>query len=101
MKHSSPEKSIISLGSWLETPAGNYVRRWEQERLDALTSDIFGFNAVQIGLPQINTLQANRMPNKWISDTCVPADNSPASTMPVVVVHDYTELPFATQSLDL
>lgn len=101
MEHLPPEKSIISLGPWLETPAGSYVRRWEQARLDALTSDIFGFNAVQIGLPQINALQANRMPNKWVSDTLLPAKDRPADAMPVVVVHDYTDLPFASQSLDL
>lgn len=81
---------------------GNYVREWEQARLDSLTSDIFGFNAIQIGLPQINALRANRMPNKWLSDTLVPAA-APAGPpgMPVVIVHDFTELPFASQSLDL
>lgn len=75
------------------------MRHWEQTRLDALTSDIFGFNAMQIGLPQIDALRANRMPNKWLSDTLVPADSQ--STPPVVVVHDFAELPFASQCLDL
>ena len=53
MADAPSEKSIIALGPWLETPVGNYVRAWEQDRLDALTVDIFGFNALQIGLPQI------------------------------------------------
>lgn len=64
-----------------------------------LTADIFGFNAVQIGLPQINALQANRMPHKWLTDTNLQFQQDAAS--PIVVVHDFTELPFASQSLDL
>jgi SAM-dependent methyltransferase len=117
------EKAIISLGPWLGTPTGSYVRAWEQARLDYLTADIFGFNAMQIGLPWIDALRANRMPNKWLTDICllpaVPptlAQESPecsasttsaASTIisapipPVVAVHDFAELPFASQSLDL
>lgn len=97
----SGEKSIIALGPWLHTPAGDYVRAWQQERLDMLTADIFGFNAIQIGLPQINALQANRMPNKWLTDTVIPPKDEYGPAPQVVVVHDFTELPFASQSLDL
>ncbi|RJG01502.1 class I SAM-dependent methyltransferase [Noviherbaspirillum sedimenti] len=100
MQHLSFERPIITLGSWLQTPLGSYVRAWEQTRLDALTSDIFGFNALQVGMPQIDALRANRMPNKWLSDIRVPVDGDEARP-PVVVVHDFAELPFASQSLDL
>lgn len=115
MEHPSSQKSIIALGPWLDTAAGRYVRAWEQSRLDELTADIFGFNAMQIGLPQIDALRANRMPHKWLSDILVQpapratgagqvgadtgADVGPA--MPLSVVLDYAELPFASQSLDL
>lgn len=101
------EKAIISLGPWLSTPTGSYVRAWEQARLDLLTADIFGFNAMQIGLPWIDALRANRMPNKWLSDICLPPganvqpDAATGASLPVVVVHDFAELPFASQSLDL
>ncbi|HEX2531258.1 MAG TPA: methyltransferase domain-containing protein [Burkholderiaceae bacterium] len=103
MDQSISEKSIIALGSWLDTPAGQYVRTWEQAQLDALTADIFGFNAMQIGLPQISTLQANRMPRKWLSNTHVPPPTGDAGNdaSRVVVVHDFADLPFASQSLDL
>lgn len=101
MAADSPEKSIIALGPWLETQSGNYVRAWEQARFDTLTVDIFGFNALQIGLPQINALQANRMQSKWLTDTDLPA-KAPEGVPPrVVVIHDFAELPFATQSIDL
>jgi SAM-dependent methyltransferase len=65
--------------------------------LNALTTDIFGFNAVQIGLPQVNGLEGNRMPNKWLTDTHLPQNTD----VPIVMVHDFAELPFASQSLDL
>lgn len=104
------DRPIIALGPWLDSPAGSYVRAWEKARLDALTADIFGFNAMQIGLPQINSLEANRMPNRWLSDTHLQpatAEGGKEGTddangrNAVVIVHDFAELPFATQSLDL
>jgi SAM-dependent methyltransferase len=97
MDRPTPEKSIIALGSWLDCDAGSYVRRWEESRLNALTADIFGFNAMQIGLPQIDTLQASRMANKWRTDNLVP----PEGRGQIVVAHDFKELPFASQSIDL
>lgn len=101
MEYPPAQKAIISLGPWLETPVGSYMRTWQQSRLDMLTADIFGFNAVQIGLPQINALQANRMKNKWLTDTHAPAGDQVGNRPPIVVVHDFAELPFASQSLDL
>ena len=105
MEHQPLKKPIIALGPWLDSAAGRYVRAWEQSRLDALTADIFGFNAMQIGLPQVAALQANRMPHKWMSDSAMPAvaATTPggAAAMALSVVHDYAELPFASQSLDL
>lgn len=98
MEQPLSEKRIIALGPWLETPVGSYVRNWQQQRLDMLTADIFGFNALQIGLPQIQALHANRMPNKWLTDTHLPPVGD---VSPIVVVHDFAELPFASQSLDL
>src|SRR5450830_1169874 len=94
------EKAIIALDAWLHTPMGNYVRAWEQTHLDTLTADIFGFNAVQIGMPQISALQANRMPYRWLTDNCLPTELV-SREIPLVVAHDFSELPFATQSLDL
>lgn len=131
MELPSSQKTIITLGPWLDTAAGRYVRAWEQARLDVLTADIFGFNAMQIGLPQVCALQASRMPHRWICDVALPSedtDDAGASTsdpadlaasasasapapvvipapspmaMPVSLLLDYAELPFASQSLDL
>lgn len=76
---------------WLETAQGRYVLGWEQARLDNLLADIFGFNAVQIGFPQVDFLRANRMPFRFYC--CDRAG--------VAVHSDPHHLPFATNSLDL
>ena len=93
------EKSIIALDGWLQTPAGLYVRQWEQQCLDSLTVDIFGFNAVQLGLPQFDALAASRMPNKWQVDARLPGRQPQGSALKLVSAFD--ELPFDSHSLDL
>ncbi len=100
MDKAGSEKSIIALEGWLQTPAGVYLREWEQTCLDNLTADIFGYNAVQIGMPQIDALAANRMPYKLLVDRKVRAV-ADAAQRPVSVTLDCTELPFASQSIDL
>ncbi len=57
--------AIEGFSDWLETPQGRYVLDWEQAKHDQLVADIFGFNAVQIGLPQLDFLRANRMPFRF------------------------------------
>jgi len=100
MDKAGSEKSIIALEGWLQTPAGVYLREWEQTCLDNLTADIFGYNAVQIGMPQIDALAANRMPYKLLVDRKVRAVTD-AAQRPVSLTLDCTELPFASQSIDL
>jgi SAM-dependent methyltransferase len=103
------EQSIIALDHWLQTPAGVYARAWEQQCLDALTADIFGYNAVQIGVPEIDALAASRMPHKFLADTRLASPQRPAGEGESVIalpprpklIVDPVELPFASQSLDL
>jgi SAM-dependent methyltransferase len=97
MEEQNNEHSSIDLGAWLKQPAGAYIRAWEQALLDKLTADIFGFNALQIGLPQMDCLAASRMPNKWIANHSLSSD----ATHPIALLHDFHELPFNTGSLDL
>ncbi|HEU4852493.1 MAG TPA: class I SAM-dependent methyltransferase [Telluria sp.] len=104
MDSADSQKSIIALDEWLRTPPGSYVRAWEQARLDELTVDIFGFNALQVGLPQIDALAANRMPNKWQAATRISSADQlgdAADGRQIAVALDFADLPFASQSLDL
>lgn len=47
---------------WFETSLGQYLITNEQRYFDQVVANIFGYNAVQIGLPQFNFLKLNRMP---------------------------------------
>jgi SAM-dependent methyltransferase len=100
--------SIIALAKWLETPAGHYALMWEQAQFDSVVADLFGYNAVQVGLLQLPALRNNRMPFIFAVDEPIsepsPVDNEfPAEGVEkgVVVLTRFEELPFAAQSLDL
>jgi SAM-dependent methyltransferase len=86
--------SIQGFEEWLHTPAGQYVLNWEQRGHDALVADIFGFNAVQLSLPQHDFLHANRMPLRF---RC---DDGRYAGIPEVR-SDLHHLPFAASSIDL
>ena len=103
---------IISLTQWLKTPPGQYVLAWEQLQFDQAVSDIFGYHALQLGLTELNTLAANRMPHKCLAATTssvVPSQsdgpvttNDLASSPPkTALLADAEALPFAATSLDL
>ncbi|WP_404947852.1 class I SAM-dependent methyltransferase [Roseateles sp. YR242] len=55
------------MAAWLRTPPGRYLLGWEQSFIDAAVVDLFGFHAVQLGLPQLEGLRANRMPHRWLA----------------------------------
>jgi len=82
---------------------------WEQARLDERVADIFGFHAVQLGLPELDALRANRMPHRWLAidhvDVPAPSESGAMPEVPApcaVTLHcDFDALPFDSQSLDL
>lgn len=82
--------SIPGLDAWLDSEQGRYVLDWERPRVEAIVSDIFGFNALQLGLPQIDFLAANRIPLR-----------QHVGEQHGDVRCELTALPFATQSVDL
>jgi SAM-dependent methyltransferase len=61
------EGAILQLPQWLQTPAGQYLLAWEQRHLDQAVADLFGFHALQLGLPPLAALRANRMPHRWLA----------------------------------
>ena len=52
---------------WLNTPAGAYLLNWEQSQLDRLVADVFGYHALQLGMPELMGLRSNRMPHQWMA----------------------------------
>lgn len=49
---------------WLESPPGRYALDWQQQQFDAAVADMFGFHALQCGLPQLDALRDDRMPHR-------------------------------------
>ena len=101
-------QSILSLSDFLASPPGRYVLKWEQEHLGRTVADIFGYHAVQLGIPEIDTLSENRMPLRLcISDRVADSrgvlahGSCPVLGRSVAVITRYEELPFAAQSIDL
>jgi SAM-dependent methyltransferase len=100
------EGAIIQLPEWLKTPAGEYLLAWEQRHLDQAVADVFGFHALQLGLPELDALRANRMPHRWLAVEAPPvAGTEPAAPprpLAAATLHcHFDALPFDAASLDL
>lgn len=80
-----------TLSDWFVTPQGQYVMLREQALYDHLVSDLFGFNALQLGLPQHNLLRNSRMPLH------IKAGKEPG----VKLWLESIELPIESDSIDL
>ena len=91
---------IIDLHKWFETPPGRYLLAWEQAQFDHAVADIFGYHALQLGVPEIEGLRTNRMPHRWLAV----ADPAQANLRPRLrgsLITDFAALPFSANSLDL
>ena len=80
-----------TLPQWFQTPLGQYLLEKERSYLDDVTPDIFGFHALQLGLPEVDLLRESRIAHRM---------RSAASGEPDLYARCH-ELPLATQSIDL
>jgi SAM-dependent methyltransferase len=60
------------LQNWLKTPPGQYLLDWERAQFERVVADIFGYHALQLGLPTLNALQASRIPHRWVASPYLP-----------------------------
>jgi SAM-dependent methyltransferase len=100
------EQIIIGLTDWLGTTAGAYVLQWEQAHLDIVVADLFGFHALQLGLPELHALRSNRMPHRWLAVDARAVQLASGKTLDsaataVALQCDFDALPFDSGSLDL
>jgi SAM-dependent methyltransferase len=77
------------------------VLGWEQKCFDRIVADVFGFHAVQIGLPQINALSENRMPLHALLVNSQDSRKDAHRFSWRVIEGNANELPFANESIDL
>ncbi|WP_290867754.1 class I SAM-dependent methyltransferase [Aquabacterium sp.] len=112
-------KPIIELHPWLALPPGQALLAWEQAQMDRLVADVFGFHALQLGLPELDGLRHNRMPHRWLAlDAAYQGWVAPPEVMPspfptqgptaepfqgapLSLRCDFEALPFPSNSLDL
>ena len=91
-----------------------YLLAWEQDRLDHAVTDAFGFHALQLGMPELEGLRANRMPHRWVASDSLhvpealplqPQRNLQISTVavpePIHLHCEFDALPFPDASIDL
>lgn len=108
------DESSIELAAWLKTAPGRYLLAWEQARLDQEVVDSFGFHAIQLGLPELDGLRANRMPHRWVASDSMqlpqplpvpPPVDGAMSTRPMLqpmALHcEFDALPLPDASIDL
>lgn len=87
-----------SWSAWLATPPGRYLSGWSQAQLDLAVADCFGFHALQLGMPDLEALRANRMPRRWLAvDHAWPGGASELFSL----YCEFDALPFPKDSLDL
>lgn len=115
------ERPIIDWSDWTDSAPGRYVLAWEQAQLDRVVSDVFGYRAVQLGMPQLDALRENRMPGRILTLDAASAVSLPYIPPPTrpgadrlahggtghappgraTMWGDFAELPFENQSVDL
>jgi SAM-dependent methyltransferase len=107
------------LQNWLKTPPGQYLLAWERSQFERVVADIFGYHALQLGLPDLDALSTSRMPHRWlaspfstdevvlhaINNAAVKSINMTAkvenNSKKIALYTEFEALPFAENSLDL
>lgn len=97
---------------WLSSAPGRYVLRWQQAQFDRSVSDLFGYHALQCGLPGLDALRANRMPHRcrawlggeWSESSSRSAELAAAPSLKgedTLILDAFEALPIASESIDL
>jgi SAM-dependent methyltransferase len=86
-----PAPDASNAADWFATPLGKYLVAGEQNYFDQAVADVFGYNALQLGLPGLDLLRASRIPLRCRVDPVEPAD----------LRADFRDLPIASSSVDL
>lgn len=89
-----------NLAAWFNTPPGRYLLDWEQAQFDQAVANCFGYHALQLGLPALQALRANRISHRWLAVPEWPSSPSSLELNMALVSHA-AALPFAANSLDL
>jgi SAM-dependent methyltransferase len=87
----APTEAAATLSHWFASDLGQHLLARECAYFDQTVADIFGFLALQIGLPDCPFLAQSRMSSRFTLDYDPPAD----------IIADPHGLPFAENAVDL
>jgi SAM-dependent methyltransferase len=98
--------------SWLATPLGQYVLAWQQQELDRVIQDIFGYHALQMQMPGLDALAKSRMSHRLLVCLNESAYATDKATTPgprfdftesrtAIITDSFEQLPIDTESVDL
>jgi SAM-dependent methyltransferase len=87
----SEAPSTSDAGEWMRTPLGEHLIEREQKYFDDVVADIFGYNAFQLGMPELDLLRSSRIPLRARI----------AAAGAVDLRADFRDLPIASNSADL
>ncbi len=93
---------------WSASVAGAHALAWQQAQLDDWVADVFGYHALQLGMPELQALRNNRMPHRWLlspdawegASGVAPGTSVHAHGMAAICA-EFHALPFESNSLDL
>lgn len=87
---------VSGLTHWLASPQGRYVLDWELRKTEQVIADVFGYYALQIGVPQRDFLATSRITARHhLSDFALAEGCSPR------LYCQADALPIASSSVDL
>ena len=89
------------LDEWLGSAPASYLLAWETQEFDRAVVDLFGYHALQLGLPAVDSLRLNRMPHTWLALDDAAALRQPLLQQRASLMADFPALPFPEASLDL
>lgn len=94
-------RKLLTVADFLKTPAGRLAACWEREKAGALVEDCFGYRALQVGMPEIDFLERNRMALHVCTGGASERGDLRAFPKRSGVVAEADALPFASESFDL
>lgn len=92
----------LSFSDFLRTAPGQTLKAWETTQYDEFVQDAFGWNALQIGCPQIDTLRQNRISRQWLCHNNYEVLDRDVQRPDLLTIQAESGwLPFASESVDL
>lgn len=91
------QHNIIELARWFDSPRGQYLRQWQQNQIDQMLANVFGYYAVQIGMSETDFMSSSRIRHKLYTD--IHTNTNPNSKASLITSAE--KLPIESSSIDL